>query len=166
MSMVHRQRAVLLQFPLVIYLAALLKCSCCWHWLTNQTVKLHPEYQCTRRFKTLVYHLFLDKIPKKSTWQNWLLGCGSPGFSQPKSIKAKKTQLWLMGCHFSFIYLFVLAQKMIFRASCPHTLPLSVKFTFLLVSFVRSVLTLLALGFCRHMRLEHIYMRVWQQLII
>lgn len=45
MSMVHRQRAVLLQFPLVIYLAALLKCSCRWHWLTNQTVKPHPEYQ-------------------------------------------------------------------------------------------------------------------------
>lgn len=39
MSMVHCQRAVLLQFLLVIYLAALLKCSCRWHWLTNQTVK-------------------------------------------------------------------------------------------------------------------------------
>lgn len=39
MSVVHRQRAVLLQFPLVIYLAALLKCSCCWHWLRNQAAK-------------------------------------------------------------------------------------------------------------------------------
>lgn len=54
MSMVHRQRAVLLQFPLVIYLAALLKCSCCWHWLTNQTVKAHPEYQKKYCFKISV----------------------------------------------------------------------------------------------------------------
>lgn len=53
MSMVHRQRAVLLQFPLVIYLAALLKCSCRWHWLTNQTVKPHPEYQRKCRFQNI-----------------------------------------------------------------------------------------------------------------
>lgn len=66
MSMVHRQRAVLLQFPLVIYLAALLKCSCRWHWLTNQTVKAHPEYQRKHGFKIFVYHLLLDDVLYKS----------------------------------------------------------------------------------------------------
>lgn len=66
MSMVHRQRAVLLQFPLVIYLAALLKCSCHWHWLTNQTVKPHPEYQTEHGFKIFVYHLLLDYVLHKS----------------------------------------------------------------------------------------------------
>ncbi len=67
MSMVHRQRAVLLQFPLVIYLAALLKCSCRWHWLTNQTVKPQPEYQRKHGFKIFVYHLLLDHVLHKST---------------------------------------------------------------------------------------------------
>lgn len=48
MSAVHRQRSCSAPVPpLVIYLAALLKCSCRWHWLTNQTVKTHPEYQST-----------------------------------------------------------------------------------------------------------------------
>lgn len=73
MSMVHRQRAVLLQFPLVIYLAALLKCSCRWHWLTNQTVKPHPEYQTKHSFKIFVYHLLLDYVLHISTWWDWFL---------------------------------------------------------------------------------------------
>lgn len=48
MSAVHRQRSCSAPVPpLVIYLAALLKCSCRWHWLTNQTVKTRPEYQNT-----------------------------------------------------------------------------------------------------------------------
>lgn len=55
MSMVHRQRAVLLQFPLVIYLAALLKCSSRRHWLTNQTVKPQREYQRKRSFKNICF---------------------------------------------------------------------------------------------------------------
>lgn len=45
MSMVHCQKAVLLQLLLVIYLAVLPKGSCYWHWLTNQTLKPHPDYQ-------------------------------------------------------------------------------------------------------------------------
>lgn len=46
MSAVHRQRSCSAPVPpLVIYLAVLLKCSCRWHWLTNQTVKTRPEYQ-------------------------------------------------------------------------------------------------------------------------
>lgn len=73
MSMVHCQWAVLLQFPVVIYLAELLKCSCHWHWLTNQTVKLHPEYQRKHGFKIFVYHLLLDYVLHKSTWWHWLL---------------------------------------------------------------------------------------------
>lgn len=78
MSMVHRQRAVLLQFPLVIYLAALLKCSRCWHWLTNQTVKPHPEYQTKHGFKIFVYHLLLDYVLHKSSW--WDDSCFSVAY--------------------------------------------------------------------------------------
>lgn len=116
MSMVHRQRAVLLQFPLVIYLAALLKCSCCWHWLTNQAVKPHPEYQCIRHFKILVYHLFLEKIPKKSTWLNWLLS-RSPGFFQPKELKRKGAAV-ADGRPFLFIYFGVVDDLWSLLSSC------------------------------------------------
>lgn len=97
MSMVHRQRAVLLQFPLVIYLAALLKCSCRWHWLTNQTVKLHPEYQRKHCFKIFVYHLLLDYVLHTSSWWDWLffLWRTSPWFSfrLVKGIKPKRKTL-------------------------------------------------------------------------
>lgn len=89
--MVHRQRAVLLQFPLVIYLAALLKCSCCWHWLTKLTVKPRPEYQCIHRFKILVYHLFFGgKNAKEINLTKWTFVAHKSGILPAKRIKAKK----------------------------------------------------------------------------
>lgn len=88
--MVDRQRAVPLQFPLVIYLAALLKCSCCWHWLSNQAVKFHPEYQCIRHFKILVYHLFLGNNPKEINLTNLTFAVHKSRILSAKRIKAKR----------------------------------------------------------------------------
>lgn len=91
MSMVHRQRAVLLQFPLVIYLAALLKCSCRWHWLTNQTVKPHPEYQRKYCFKISVLPsaFWTMSCTNQVAAIDFFLWCTSPGFflkgTKPKS---------------------------------------------------------------------------------
>lgn len=51
--MVHRQRAVLLQFLLVIYLAALLKSSCGWNWLTNQTVEAPSRIRKETRLQNI-----------------------------------------------------------------------------------------------------------------
>lgn len=73
MSAVHRQRSCSAPVPpLVIYLAVLLKCSCRWHWLTNQTVKTRPEYQSAavlflRGKKIFVCHPLLDCVLFKSS---------------------------------------------------------------------------------------------------
>lgn len=117
MSMVHCQGVVLLQFPVVIYLAAFPECSCCWHWLTNQMSKPHPENQRKLDFKIFVCDQLLDFIPNKST-SFFFLVCKSQifFFIQSKNIKL----LWLRAEYtaFCFCLLQIVSSLTLFLLTC------------------------------------------------